>query len=261
MPELPEVELVRRYIEAHCRGSTIIKADILDPSILDHVSPSQFNLAIQGKEINKVLRHGKQLFIELEGNYLTIHLGMTGDVMFLEEREKLPKYVRITLILDGERRLAYDDPRKFGVIGFVGSIAEFLREKKLGPDALKMSMHEFIARARRSRRPIKSWLLDQHVVAGVGNLYADECLHQSRVHPQKAINELSQEQLERTWAMMRKVLKTSIRVSTDFHRLPPGFLLRSRMEGAPCPRGDGTLMSIKIGGRTTIFCPTCQTLG
>lgn len=252
--------MVRRYIEADCQGSTIIKANVRDPSILEQVSSRLFNRAVRGMKINRVVRHGKQLFLELDQNYLTIHLGMTGDVIVLKGRERLPKHARVVLHLDGGRRLVYDDARKFGAIGIAGSIARFIGERKLGPDALTMSKEDFITRVRRSHRPIKSLLLDQHVVAGVGNLYADECLHQSRVHPQRATSELSQGELETIWLEMRHVLWASIKVSTDFQKLPQGFLLRSRTEGAPCPRGDGALISIKLGGRTTMFCPVCQTL-
>jgi formamidopyrimidine-DNA glycosylase len=260
MPELPEVEMVRRYAEERCKGRTITNVRVLDEGILDGVSRSIFVQSIQGRQIIGASRHGKQLFLNLRKGFITVHLGMTGDLLMLERGERPPSHARTLFTFDDTTRLVYDDPRKFGALGLTSSMADFVREHRLGPDALKVSKKEFVARAQRSHRAIKSVLLDQHVIAGVGNLYADESLFQSKIHPLVASNELPVEALERIWAQVRHVLNASIRVSTDFQMLPEGFLLRSRAAGSPCNRGNGILHSIKVGGRTTIFCPACQKL-
>ncbi len=249
--------MVRRYVEGHCLGRTIVKAKVLDASILDQVSSRRFVGFVRGKRINAVIRHGKQLFFDMSVGFVTVHLGMTGDLIALED-EILPRHTRVLLLLNDSEMLVYDDPRKFGSIGLAKSVPDFLLEHRLGPDALDISRKEFVERVRRSRRAIKSVLIDQHVVAGVGNLYADESLFQARVHPLAPADQLSIHELERLWQKTRDVLKTSIDASTDFSKLPDGYLLRSRSSGMRCPRGNGTLQSIKVGGRTTIFCPVCQ---
>jgi formamidopyrimidine-DNA glycosylase len=258
MPELPEVEMVRRYVEERCVGRTIIKVKILDEAILDRLLPRQFVSSVRCRAIRGISRHGKQLFLDLGSTLMTVHLGMTGDLIILKGRKKLPKHARAVFALDDGARLVYDDPRKFGAIGITSSFANFAEEHRLGPDALKISKKEFIRRAQKSHRAIKSALLDQHIVAGVGNLYADESLYQSRIDPLTASDDLSEEELGRIWVEIRHVLNASIDFSTDFQELPGSFLLHSRVVGSPCHRCNGLLQSMRVGGRTTVFCPICQ---
>jgi formamidopyrimidine-DNA glycosylase len=258
MPELPEVEMVRRYVEERCRGRTISKLRVIDEGILDGVVKGALARSVQGRRIIAVKRHGKQLFLELNEGVLTVHLGMTGDLLVLNREEMLPSHVRVLMILEDRVRLAYDDPRKFGAVGFAGSANEFVTERKLGPDALQISTKDFIERARSSHRAIKTVLLDQHILAGVGNLYADEALYQAKVHPLTPANKLSDPILKNILVKVSRTLRASIKASTDFSKLPEGFLLRSRAAGEQCPLGHDRLRAIKVGGRTTIFCPRCQ---
>ncbi|MDD1747617.1 MAG: DNA-formamidopyrimidine glycosylase [Methanomassiliicoccales archaeon] len=260
MPELPEVEMARRYLEECCKGRRIERVKVLDEGILRAVARGAFAKAVQGRKVMGAGRHGKQLFIDLGGICLTVHLGMTGGLVMLEGGEKPPTHTRVMFAFEDATSLAYDDPRKFGAIGLSSSVADFVMTHKLGPDALSISKREFMARAQRSRRAIKSLLIDQHVIAGVGNLYADESLFQAKVHPLMSADQLSQAAIERIWVEVRRVLKASIAVDTDFRSLPEGFLLSNRVADRPCPRRNGALRAIKVGGRTTIFCPTCQTL-
>ncbi|MDD1747166.1 MAG: hypothetical protein LUQ16_05330 [Methanomassiliicoccales archaeon] len=258
MPELPEVEMVRRYVEGRFQGRTISKLRVIDKGILDGVTKEALVRSVQGRRIMAVKRHGKQLFLELDEGILTVHLGMTGDLLMLNKRERLPTHARVLMILEDGTRLAYDDPRKFGAIGFTSSAKEFVAERKLGPDALQISGKQFVERVRSSHRAIKSVLLDQHILAGVGNLYADEALYQAKVHPSTPADKLSDPILKKIFVEVSRTLRASIKVSTDFTKLPEGFLLRSRAAGEPCPLGHGELRAIKVGGRTTIFCPHCQ---
>jgi formamidopyrimidine-DNA glycosylase len=258
MPELPEVEMVRRYVEERCQGRTISKLRVIDIGILDSITKEALVRSVQGRRIMAVRRHGKQLFLELSDGVLTVHLGMTGDLLMLNRGERLPAHARVIMTFEDRARLAYDDPRKFGAMGFAGSVHEFVTERKLGPDALQISSKRFVERARSSHRAIKSVLLDQHILAGVGNLYADESLYQAKVHPLTPADELSNPLLKKILVEVSRTLRASIKVSTDFSKLPEGFLLRSRAAGEPCPLGHCMLRAIKVGGRTTIFCPHCQ---
>ena len=251
--------MVRRYVEGRCLGRTITRVQVLDGSIIDGIPPDRFARSVHGKMLRRARRHGKQLFIDLGDMFMAVHLGMTGDLLLLERGERLPPHARVIFSLDDKTRLVYDDPRKFGAVGVASSIDEFVQEHRLGPDALKVPRKEFVERSQRSRRSIKAVLLDQHVVAGVGNLYADESLFQSKLHPLTPSAKLSEEELGRLWSEIRRVLRASIKSSTDFQKLPEDFLLRSRSAGSRCPRGNGMLEYIRVAGRTTIFCPVCQT--
>jgi formamidopyrimidine-DNA glycosylase len=160
--------------------------------------------------------------------------------------------------MDDGRSLVYDDQRMFGSIGLAKSVHDFVEEHRLGPDALGITPQEFASRAGGSSRAIKGVLLDQHVLAGVGNLYADESLFQAKLHPLAPADGLSPASLRKLGRCIPMVLSASIAAGTDFGLLPDGFLLRAREEGARCPRGNGRLERIQAGGRSSYLCPRCQ---
>lgn len=241
-----------------CRGRKIVGVRVLDERILEGLARPSFSAALKGRSIDATYRHGKQLFVDLGGIMLTIHLGMTGDVAPLGPREHVPRHTRALLKLDGGLRLAYDDPRMFGALGVAASVEGFVKDRGLGPDALLVSADEFVSRSARSSRAVKALLLDQRVLAGVGNLYADEALFQARIHPSSPSRGLSGRRLEALGMAIPRVLQSSIAAGTYLSNLPEGYLLRDRGPGAPCPRGDGHLAMIRVGGRASFFCPACQ---
>jgi len=258
MPELPEVEIVRRYLEERALGKRIDSVKVIDASILEGVTTRKLIDPLVGKCFTAARRHGKQLFLQVDGGFLTAHLGMTGDLISIESESPLPRFARVVVGFQGGERLVFEDMRKFGAVGFVKSTSSLIMSKGLGPDMLLVREKEFLGRVRRHRKAIKTVLLDQRVVAGIGNLYADEALFQSGIHPSTSASDLTDGEVERLCRNVRRVLKRSIQVRTDFDRLPRTFLLRSRIEGGRCPRGHSSLKSIKVGGRTTIYCPRCQ---
>ena len=261
MPELPEVEMVRRRLDSNCVGKRIVKVDVIDDGILDHISASRLAKALKGNTIVSVRRIGKQLFVEIEsGKVLTVHLGLTGDVDCPPTLPDGERWMRFALGFDDGTALAYYDLRKFGAVGLATSIDDFVKRRKLGPDALSITENDFLARVSAHKKSIKSVLLDQHIVAGIGNLYADEALFQARLHPLTNASKIQARRLRLLHEVLLAVLRASIAVETDFERLPSGYLLRERRKGAPCPRGNGHLVSIVAAGRTTILCPRCQRL-
>jgi formamidopyrimidine-DNA glycosylase len=258
MPELPEVEQARRYLERTALNRRIVSVDVIDGGVLDGTDPPSFSLQLKGRTMTIAGRRGKQMFIGLDdGAFLTIHLGMTGDVEVRNDADP-PNYTRIALRFGGGMSLFYSDQRKFGAIGIVGSVDQFVADHRLGPDALCINRSDFIERVSHHRKAIKSVLLDQSVLAGIGNLYADEVLFQAKVHPETRADTLSHRKLGSIHDQVGAVLRSSIAVSSDFSALPDGYLLRTRDMGAECPRGNGTLAVIRVGGRTTVFCPKCQ---
>ncbi len=251
--------MVRRRLEHDCVGKKILRTTIIDDGILDHVGASRLARTLKNRTITSAERRGKQLFLGIEsGTALTIHLGLTGDLECLKPPEGRTRWARLVLDLDDGSSMVYTDLRKFGAIGLTRSMDEFVSEHNLGPDALDVDAAEFVRRVRSHKRAIKAVLLDQHVVAGVGNLYADEALFQSKLHPLTIASEISKRKTSELHSMMQMVLRTSIDAETDFEAFPPGFLLRHRARGAECPRGNGRLVVIEAAGRTTILCPKCQ---
>jgi formamidopyrimidine-DNA glycosylase len=260
MPELPEVEQARRYLEKNVLNRRIRSVEVFDSGVLQDVDRATFEQVLEGRSMTTAGRRGKQMFIGMDdGSFLTVHLGMTGDLT-VDADESAPRYSRVAFRFEGGTTLFYSDQRKFGAIGIAGSIDQFVSEHRLGPDALCINRSDFIERVSGHRKAIKTVLLDQSVLSGIGNLYADEALFQARLHPATRADAISRRRLVDLYRQVGNVLRSSIGVSSDFAALPEGYMLRARAEGARCPRGNGSLVMMKVGGRTSIFCPRCQRL-
>ncbi len=258
MPELPEVEQARRFLEINALNRKILSVEVFDSGVLQDIEGPTFAKTLTGRSMTIAGRHGKQMFIGLDdGSFLTIHLGMTGDLI-LNEDSRVPMYSRIAFRFEGGESLFYSDQRKFGAIGVIGSVDQFVKDHKLGPDALCISLSEFKERVSSHKKAIKSVLLDQSIVSGIGNLYADEVLFQVRLHPGARTDTISSKRIGNIHRLIGIVLRGSIAVSSDFASLPDGYLLRAREVGVECPRHNGLLAVVKVGGRTSIFCPKCQ---
>lgn len=259
MPELPEVELARRYLEGSISGRRVAAVEVIDPRIIEGVRKAELRRSLTGKEVGEVRRHGKQLFVMLrEGGCLTMHLGMTGDLVFSQSIKEASRHDRFMLEFQDGSALALNDQRLFGAVSWASSMERFIESKRLGPDALQIGDEDFVARLGAHHKAIKTALLDQHVLAGVGNLYADEALFQARLHPSALACALHGDLLSRLWADIKRVMRRSISVQSDFSRLPRTYLLRDRAAGAACPRRNGELETVTVNGRTSIFCPACQ---
>ncbi len=235
------------------------KVEVGNALVLGKTSVKELREAVEGSAFRSVHRIGKHLLVELSrGGWLTLHFGMTGEPVFFSDQP--PRFARVTFSFQ-EGALAFDDPRMLGRVGLAPTVEEFVRRKGLGPDALSVSKKDFLARFGKARGAIKAALLDQHKIAGIGNLYADEVLFQSRLDPRAELSRLSCQELEAVYRNMKKVLKRSIANGTDFSKLPPTYLLRHRRKGAPCPGCGGATEIITLGGRTTYLCPKCQARG
>lgn len=256
MPELPEVEMARRFVDEHLRGKRVTSLEVLDGRMLACGSETAMREAFLGQTVIRAHRHGKHLLIMIGEDHLYIHLGMSGSLHLMDEGGR-SSHERLRLGLD-EGDLVLNDPRRFGRFGIFHSVDDLLAEKNLGPDALTVSDRLFVSRMSGRRGSLKPLLLDQSFIAGVGNLYADESLFQERLHPALKTENLSEKDLVRLARRVRRVLETSISVRTEFSRLPEDFLLRDRREGAPCPHCSTALVAIRLGGRTTVLCPKCQ---
>ena len=269
MPELPEVEIYREKIEADGLNQRITGVKVLDKALLEDLSAKKLQQTLSNQSFVKVKRLGKYLGIELSsGGCLEVHFGMTGSFSFYD-KDQHPEYSKIIINLESGDNLSYIDPRKFGHLTLRNHVEEIRHKHDLGPDALSISKKDFVKRLQHSGAMIKSALMNQSLLSGIGNVYADEVLFQSCIHPQSKSSSLSKEELENMYAAMKKVLDTSIQyMRHKLHgssygkarqTLPDNYILSNRKPQASCPDScKGKLKTIKVSGRTTYYCPDCQ---
>ena len=259
MPELPEVETFKRYLDSTSLHQRITGVAVRDAYVLKRVSPRELARRLKGRRFENSRRHGKHLFVHA-GNelWLRLHFGMTGSLEYLKRDEVAPKTARVLFSFANNRRLAFDDQRKFGEVELIEDVNEFLQTRRLAPDALEISLSHFKAIVGKHHGAVKAILLNQQLIAGIGNLYADEILFRARMHPAAEAASLSDNDLRRLFRAMRYVLEKAIALKTDFNRLPKSWLLPHRGKRGRCPRCGRALKSATIGGRTSWFCAHCQ---
>src|SRR6476646_3697172 len=259
MPELPEVETFKRYLDSTSLHQRITNVDVWDAYVLKRVSARQLAWRLKGRRFENSHRHGKHLFVRAGDElWLRLHFGMTGWLQYLKRNEETPKTARVLFSFANNRRLAFDDQRKFGEIELIEDVDEFVQTRSLGPDALEISLSQFKAIVGKHRGAVKAILLNQQLIAGIGNLYADEILFRVRMHPATDAVRLNDKDLTGLFRAMRHVLEKAIALKTDFNRLPKTWLLTHRGKRGRCPRCGRALKSATIGGRTSWFCAHCQ---
>ena len=259
MPELPEVETFKRYLDSTSLYQRITGVEVRDEYVLKRVSACELARRLKGRRFENSHRHGKHLFVRA-GNelWLRLHFGMTGSLQYLKRDEETPKTARVIFRFANKCRLAFDDQRKFGEIELIEDVDEFLQTRGLGPDALEISLSLFKAIVGKHRGAVKAILLNQQLIAGIGNLYADEILFRACMPPAIEAARLSDKDLNRLFRSTRYVLEKAIALKTDFNRLPKSWLLTHRGKRGRCPRCGRALKSATIGGRTSWFCAHCQ---
>jgi len=269
MPELPEVETFKRYLDSTSLHQRITRTEVWDAYILKRVSARELKHRLKGRRFENSHRHGKHLFVRAGDDppsprlrraslWLRLHFGMTGSLEYLKHDEVAPKAARVIFHFADNCRLAFDDQRKFGEIELIENVDAFLQTRRLGPDALEISLSRFKAIVGKHGGAVKAILLNQQLIAGIGNLYADEILFRARMHPATLATRLSDKDLRRLFRATRYVLDKAITLKTDFNRLPKSWLLPHRGNGGRCPRCGRALKSATIGGRTSWFCAHCQ---
>jgi formamidopyrimidine-DNA glycosylase len=271
MPELPEVETIRRQLAPYLEGRRIRRAEILDWRWTRPVDPSVVAEQLRGAIVQRVGRTGKYLDLSLsDERHLLVHLRMTGSLLFDPIDE--PLHTRARFHLDGGHRLLYVDPRRFGTGHLVSGQAELdaYLAARLGPEPFTPAFSTgYLREAARGRRaPIKAFLLDQRRIAGVGNIYADEALFRARIHPLRPAGKLNRTQWERLHAAVEEVLTAGIdaRGATidDFRHVDgargsfqDSFLVHLRA-GQPCHVCAAPVRKIVAAGRGTYVCERCQ---
>jgi formamidopyrimidine-DNA glycosylase len=261
MPELPEVETVVRTLRPAIIGRRILNAEFGQLRVLIG-SPLKTAKALTGRRIEGVERYGKFIAIRLDHGYLVVHLGMTGKLLIDAPQTK---WTHAIFTLD-RGVLHYDDQRQFGRIEYGTQLPE--RVAALGPEPLEITLDDFAARLKARHAPIKAVLLNQAVVRGVGNIYADEALFRAGVHPKRVADSLRRDRVERVYNAMREVLAeaiesrgSSVSNYVDAEGRKGSFQLSHRVyrrTGQPCTRCGAKIKRILIAQRGTHFCPKCQ---
>ena len=257
MPELPEVETFKRYLDKTSLKQLIINIKVVDNRILN-TEEIHLRKSLKGKRFESSIRHGKYLLVYLKPRYLVMHFGMSGDLEYYDNKEDLPKFSKVIFQFNNGFNLAYISIRMFGKVSVASSFEEFIKDKKLGPDAYKMTLEDFQEAVKRRSAIAKNALLNQSFVAGIGNIYSDEILFRTEIHPKTNINSLSESKINELFTNIKEVLDFGIKKKGDLSTYPNEFLIPHRKKEEKCPICNSDITRFEISGRHGFFCPSCQ---
>lgn len=276
MPELPEVEAFKSYIESHCLQHTITRVSVGIPKVLQQVSSEQFQKALVSHQLTNVSRYGKYLVIKLSNSsqQVVLHFGMTGSLELTNTPDAKMRFSAISFTFNNQTNLHYKSVRKFEKVWLVDDITTIKSMHELGLDALKLSYADFVNIVTTyTTKNIKALLMDQKIIAGLGNEYCDEILFQAGIHPRHTVNSISASRLKILYKQIRSVLtyfiESSIKnIHKAAHEFPSrknrltfrsSYLQAHRHIDMICPKNkEHTLKKMTIAGRTTYYCPKDQ---
>jgi len=262
MPELPEVETYKKYFDGTALHQKIINFECVDERLLKKPI-SDIKEALIDTYFKKTIRIGKYLFIKLddrEEQALVMHFGMTGRLSYYKDQEDRPKYGHIVFQFDSGFFLAFENKRKFGWLDLADSIGSYQEDKKLSDDARDLSWEQFKDSLSNRKTYIKPILMDQSVAAGVGNWMADEILYQAKIHPESKVEDMSEKQVKSVYDSMKKVIEVAIENDAVYRDFPEDFLIHNRKTDGECHHTGKKIQKIKVGGRSTYYCPEWQQL-
>ena len=272
MPELPEVEQVRISLVPHIVGKTIEDVRIGRPKMIHGLTPEEFTAAVRGATFDRVDRKGKFLRLYFtDGRSLLVHLRMTGALLAVPKDEPEPPFTRVAFTLSGDEDLDFSDIRVFGTLELLAAGAAGTGlYAALGPEPLDEAMTgEYLReKAKGKTTHVKPFILDQTVIAGLGNIYADESLFAAGLRPTHRVNRITKKQ----WAQLAEAIKKVIAQGLEHHGTTfrnyqdadgqmgdnMDYLQVYHRKGQPCVRCGTPLVQIKVGGRGSVYCPKCQ---
>jgi formamidopyrimidine-DNA glycosylase len=266
MPELPEITIFARDMRKELVGLTISAIEVLQPKCLN-VPVTEFQAALTGAAIRDIAARGKWLQVEMTQGWLLLGLGMGGEIL-LTDRDNLPEKYRLIFDLANGACLAINF-WWFGYAHHTADLAEHKMTAQLGPNALNLTLDEFQALLRGRRGAVKTFLLNQKRIAGIGNVYVQDPLFKTGIHPLRSINTLSDEQIARLWKALRETRQESIdqggsawerNLYNEKGKWDTSFFLVAYQEGEPCPVCGTIVEKIKTGSTSSYICPTCQPL-
>lgn len=258
MPELPDVEVYRRRLTASGRlRKRVDEVRVDDERMLD-MSPTTLRRHLKGNRLVDPRVHGKWLLtrIDGDGSWLAMHFGMTGDLASYGKDDDPPRYERLRLTMSDGGRLGVVSRRLLGGIELTKDPERFAEAHALGPDARSLDADGFLKRLEGRSGAIKNVLMDQSVLAGIGNVYSDEALFHAHIDPRRKVTDLDERELRRLHGRLQYVIQRAVEAQADRGRMPNTWLLpHRRRKDADCPRCGIRLEHGKVGGRTTLWCP------
>ncbi len=275
MPELPEVETVKEALNQTVKGQTIKEIELRYEPMIKNMSADEFKEKLINQTIQEVSRRGKYLVFHFDDYQLLSHLRMEGKYFYVDSNFELNSHVHVIFTLENGKRLLYQDTRKFGTYHLYDKAIDLettapFQVLGLEPFATEFTPSYVKEKIQNKKKPIKSLLLDQTVVCGLGNIYVDEVLYRARLHPLTSSSELTDKDIENVVKYTVEVLAraievggTTIRTFSSSHGVSGTFqneLLVHQRKGENCYECHTPIEKIKVGGRGTYFCPTCQKL-
>lgn len=258
MPELPDVEIFKEYLKQFALKKKIEEIEVFEKKIIRQISEKDFKKKVLGSAFTEVSRHGKYLFATLSnGSSVVFHFGMTGSLYYFK-KEKTPPHTRLLFDFKDGSHLAFIAIRLFERVTLADSKEAFIKKQRLGPDALSISGPEFMKLISKSKLGIKTILMQQHLISGIGNIYSDEILFQTKLHPNK--KSLTPSQIKKLYLQMRKVLAKAIQFGAARREMPKNWLIHYRSSKKNCPLCGTPIKKIEVISRPTYFCPDCQKL-
>ncbi|UCH37688.1 MAG: DNA-formamidopyrimidine glycosylase [Candidatus Bathyarchaeota archaeon] len=263
MPELPEVEMQCRLLNATSLRKTIIRVIIYDDFVIKGISQVMFQRRLQGALITEIARRGKFIIISTNTAYdLVIHLGMTGQITYQSSSSPLEKYVRIIFMLTGNHDLRYHSKRKLGKLFLIphDEYTQIPTIKTMGLEPLNSTfdLPTFLSMVQDKTSKVKSLLLNQQFIAGIGNIYGDEILFQAGIRPDRNMSDLTIGELKRFYEKIIEVLLSAIHRGAELPTSTEISLIPNRYGGAGCPRCGFQIFKMKIASRTSYYCRKCQ---
>jgi formamidopyrimidine-DNA glycosylase len=265
MPELPEVETIKRDLEKIILNKKIAQVHVYHPAVIRQMQPDKFKKELQGARIKNILRKAKVLILELSnGKSLVIHLKMTGQLIYPGDSKKS----RVSFHLSDGKTLDFNDQRLFGELRLLDDWRSLKFIQGLGPEPFDLTLDEFKKMLSQKKTKIKTLLMDQTFISGIGNLYAAETLFDARIHPERPASSLSDKEKEALFNSIKDVLTKAIKYGgssvDDYVRVsgkPGDYVSHHKVYGRgskPCLICKTPIKKISLAGRGTYFCPRCQ---
>ena len=261
MPELPEVNTVQKEFEKVALQQSITEVVVHDDKIIRNVTARQFRNALKSRYFSGSYRQGKYFFGILDnGDHILFHLGMTGDPVYYYDQGDAPRHERFRIEFDSGLILGYNDPRKFSHILVLSDLSSYLTKIKLGPDAMRILEPDFIDLFTNRKTSLKAVLMNQQLISGVGNLYADEICFQAKIHPASQAQALTKRHLKKIYAKMQSILQEACDRNAYYNVYPDDWFWKWRNDKTDTLKGKGSVKKMTIGGRTTYFVDGYQKL-
>jgi formamidopyrimidine-DNA glycosylase len=259
MPELPEVQHLKEYLDATALHQKIKTVEVHNDTVLRDIDADNFIKKMEGRTFEGTTRRGKYLFVRLDnGRHLQLHFGMTGDLKYYQDEADQAEYERLTFHFRSGYHLGYVSLRMLGRVRYIENLEAYIKEKELGPDFTDIDEDDFVKLAKGRRGSIKSFLMNQKYISGIGNVWSDEVCFHARIHPGAEVGDLGEAKLREIYRTLKDILQQAVAAHAEVDQYPDDWLIKYREEGIDGPKGCGKVSKTEISGRASYFCKEVQ---